>query len=72
MDPNDRGVRKFRIALLTMGLVVFGYVLCQPFPRLEPLYSEYCVALIAAAGVFSGSNVLEKYRSARKPDGEAV
>lgn len=68
MDPNDRGVRKFRIALIAMGLVFSGYVLCQPFPLLGPLYPGFCMATLGAAGIFSGTNILEKRKKAAELD----
>lgn len=68
MDPNDRGVRKFRIALTAMGLVFAGYVLCQPMPSLGALYPGYCMALLGAAGIFSGTNLFEKRAAKAKPD----
>lgn len=60
MDPNDRGVRKFRIAILAMGLVSLGYLACQPWQALAPLYPGFCMAVMTAAGIFSGTNILEK------------
>lgn len=60
MDTIDKGVRKFRIALVTMALVFIGFVMCGFKPALANVYSEYCLFLVASAGVFSGSNILEK------------
>lgn len=67
MDPADKGVRKFRIALAAMGLVFVGYVLCVPWPVLADVYSGFCMALLGAAGIFSGTNVLEKRSAAATP-----
>jgi hypothetical protein len=61
VDPTaDKGVRKFRIALVAMGLVLVGFVLCAIWPALEDSYTAYTMAVLGAAGIFSGSNVLEK------------
>lgn len=62
MDPNDRGVRKFRVALVTMALLTLGYAACGVWPALSVVYAEYAMALLGAAATFSGSNVLEKWR----------
>lgn len=62
MDPTDKGIRKYRIALTTMALISCAYAACHWSHSLERVFEEYCMAVIGAASVFSGSNVLEKLR----------
>jgi hypothetical protein len=59
---EDKGVRKFRIALVAMGLISSGFVSCHFSPALAVVYGEYCMAVLGAASVFTGANVLEKLR----------
>ncbi len=53
---------KLHLALITMGLISIGYGLTGFSPT---LFGEYCMALIAAAGVYSGSSVAEKLTGKR-------
>lgn len=45
---------KLHLAILTMVLVVFGYWMTGFKPE---LYDAYCMALLAAAGIYSGAVV---------------
>ncbi len=60
MHPMARGWRstKLHLALITMGLVSAAYG-AAGFDH--ALFGEYCMALIAAAGIFSGSATVEKF-----------
>lgn len=62
MDPHDKGRRKFIIALVAMLLITAGFLACYFAHGLETVYGEYVMGLLGAASIFSGSNVLEKWR----------
>jgi hypothetical protein len=62
MDTNDKGVRKFIVSLTAMGLLTIGFLAVHFMPALQTVYTEYAMSLLGAASIFSGSNVLEKWR----------
>lgn len=68
---EDKGVRKFRIALVSMGLITAGFVACHFSAALHVVYPEFCMSVIAAAGVFTSGNVLEKLRRPQQVDSKS-
>lgn len=64
MEPThiDKGVRKFILALVGMGLLFAGFVLCKPWAEGRMLFGEFCMAIVSGMSVFSASNVWEKLR----------
>lgn len=64
MDFNDKGVRKFLAFWGSVVLIFSGFLLCADRAS---VYSELCMTLLGALSIFSGSNVLEKWR---KPESE--
>lgn len=57
---------KLHLSLITMGLVVFGFGMAG-FG--SDLYGEFCMALIGAAGVYSGSAAAEKFAGPKADPG---
>lgn len=55
---------KLHLALITMALISAAYSLTG---FAESLFGEFCMALLAAAGVYSGSATVEKFAKP-KPD----
>lgn len=49
---------KLHLALVSMGLIVVGFMATG---AKESLYGEFCMALIAAAGIYSGASTAEKF-----------
>lgn len=45
-----------------MGLLSAGYVATGICPALAVVFPEYVMGVLGAASIFSGSNVLEKWR----------
>ncbi len=50
---------KLHLALITMALMSIAYAWAENSPA---LFGEYCMGLIAATGVYSGSSVVEKIK----------
>lgn len=63
----DKGVRKFRIALVSMGLITLGFFACARWAALVPVFPEYCMAVLGAASVFASANVVEKLKKPTDP-----
>lgn len=63
---NDDGwkSRKLWLAVFTMALIFGGWIFSG---RPTSTFGEMCMALIASAGIFSGSNVLEKLKKPTAP-----
>lgn len=56
---EDKGTRKFHIALLAMALIFVGFLLTKPWNDASK-YDAFCMAELAAAGIFAGANVMDK------------
>lgn len=59
---EDRSRKKFTIALVAMGLIAAGFGACHWSPGLHVVYGEFCMSVLGAASIFSGSDVLSKWR----------
>ena len=68
MRINDWKHKRLRLALVAMGLISGGYLLCQPFPSLAPLYTGFVMGVLSAAGIFTGADTMSKAKA--KPDAE--
>jgi hypothetical protein len=56
---------KLHLALITMALMSIAYAWTGFSPA---LFGEFCMGLCAAAGIYSGSSVVEKLKGKSKVD----
>lgn len=67
LDPNDNGYRsrKMVMAYVVIALISGGYMALARWPSLYVAYAEFCMALLAAASIYSGGNAAVKWMAAR-------
>lgn len=63
---------KLHLSLITMGVLTLVYVFVVARTGEPAGFGEYCIAMISAAGIYSGSRVAESFaqRPARQPSPE--
>lgn len=66
MDTNDKGLRKFQIALAGMGVIFLEYVIAGWRGWSPMLFDSACVATVTLALGFASTNVAEKVFTRRK------
>jgi hypothetical protein len=52
--------RKLWTAVLAMGLILTGFVLCKDR---NAIFGEYVAGILTAAGLFKAANLVEKLKS---------
>jgi hypothetical protein len=62
-DITDGGTssRKMWMAYAALVLITGGYVITAWKPELKDLYTNYTVAVLGAASIYSGTNAAVKY-----------
>ena len=66
-DHKDGGFksRKMVMSYIIIGLIFAGFILTGLKPALAVTFSEYCMALLAAAGIYAGGNTAIKWMSSK-------
>lgn len=57
--------RKMVMAYVTMLMGSLGYISVGRWPALAVVFTEYCMFLLGAATIYSGSNTAVKWMAAR-------
>lgn len=68
MDHNKDGgykSRKMVMSYIAMGLMLIAYLITVKWPSLGALYSEFCMAILAASGIYVGGNTAVKWMAAK-------
>lgn len=53
--------RKYRLALLGLGVIVFGWIVAGLVPALGPAYGELIAGVLGTLVVYYGGNVANKH-----------
>lgn len=67
IDHKDGGYksRKMVMAYSVIALIFIGFLLTGYKTGLSTTFSEYCMALLGAAGIYAGSNSAIKWMASR-------
>lgn len=60
------------MAYVVMAMITFGWFMTAKYPALQITFAEYCMALLAGASIFAGSNVASKWVLAKNVPQEPV
>ena len=59
--------RKLTLAYVAMSLITAAYFLTGVFKELVVAFPEYCMALLGAAAIYSGTNAATKFIQTKAP-----